>query len=150
MNELTKNENLSFGRTYTEQDLERMVDQTLQLFDNGDLQQSNEIAVYNVHNLLQNIAEYAKGMGNKLSEREKQLMQQSAGMMAQVADKTKSVQDPQTYLQSVAELIDESVVGTNHAKNSLNLEQGKFGEYQFQTDVQKQIGEMKEEQGYLE
>lgn len=144
-------EALSFGRTYQTEDLERMVDKTLDLFDSGDLQTSNEVAVYNVHNLLQNIADYAEKMGEKLGQREIQLMQESARAMADMSVRTQGVENPQEYLRSVAELVDESIVGTNHAKNSMNLQKGNFGDYRFGTDVQKQLqGEDRDETRYLE
>ena len=69
MNEQKPEESLSFSRTFQPEDLDVMVDRTLALFDTGDLQESNELAVYNMHNLLQNVAEYAKSVSRKLSGR---------------------------------------------------------------------------------
>ena len=153
MNELVRHEakeSLSFARDYTDEDLDGMVDRTLELFDNGDLRQSNEAAVYNIHNLLEHMAEYAKRAGKKLSEREVRLMQESAGQMGKLISKAKAVEDPKEYLRSIADVIDESVAGTSHAKNSINLSEGKFGEYNFSAETTAKIEAMKKEQPLLE
>ncbi len=145
---MKQDESLSFSREFQPEDLENMVAKTLELFETGNLQESNELAVYNVHNLLQNMAEYAKNVSAKISDREKLLMQQSAEVMSGLALKAREGETPQEYLKGVAELIDESVTGTNHARNSISLENGTLGEYRFSTDVKKQIEGMKEG-GYL-